>query len=365
MSLENEISTARKDIRTDDYPMSIGEWSSMYEAGELDIHPEFQRMFRWDENQKSNLIESIILGIPVPPIFVSQRQNGIWDVIDGLQRLSTIFQFMGILKDEFGKTVPPLCLTSTKYLPSLEGIKWNEGTKRSTLPDEIKRIIKRSKIGVSILLRESDEDTKYDLFQRLNTGGTSLTPQEVRNCIMVMIDPEFYHWVEKLTKIPSFIETTCLSDKLITEKYDMELVLRYIIFSQASIDSLKKVGDVGKYLTEEMEKIAKDKDFSRDEAYHNFKKVFDILGKNLGSDAFKRFSSKKKRHEGGFSVSAFEAVTAGVRKREEKGLAMTDISSIVSSLWEQADFIEWAKSGVNASRRLWHTISFSRNYFTK
>lgn len=227
MSLDNEVTAARKDIRTDDYHMSIGEWVSLYESEDLDIHPEFQRLFRWTDEQKSNLIESILLGIPLPPIFVSQREDGVWDVIDGLQRLSTIFQLLGILKDEHGNDVPPLILKRTKYLPSLDGVSWEGET---PLPNELKRIIRRSKIGVSIILRESDENTKYDLFERLNTGGTKLTDQEVRNCILVMVDVSFYEWLRSLTQIDSFIETTALSEKLLVEKYDMELALRYLLF---------------------------------------------------------------------------------------------------------------------------------------
>src|SRR5664279_5443079 len=102
MSLEEEIGAKRKEIRTDGYPMSIGEWISMYEKNEIDIHPEFQRFYRWSEAQKTSLIESLLLGIPIPPVFVSQRRDGVWDVVDGLQRLSTIYQFVGILKDEYG-----------------------------------------------------------------------------------------------------------------------------------------------------------------------------------------------------------------------------------------------------------------------
>jgi len=105
--------------------MSISEWASLYENKEVDIHPEFQRFFRWGDTQKTNLIESILLGIPIPPVFVSQREDGIWDVVDGLQRLSTLYQFMGILKDENGNHIEPLTLSATKYLPSLEGKKWN------------------------------------------------------------------------------------------------------------------------------------------------------------------------------------------------------------------------------------------------
>ena len=91
MGLQEEIDKMRQEIRADDYSMSIGEWISLYENSEIEIHPEFQRFFRWTTTQKTSLIESILLGIPIPPIFVSQREDGVWDVVDGLQRLSTIY----------------------------------------------------------------------------------------------------------------------------------------------------------------------------------------------------------------------------------------------------------------------------------
>lgn len=179
MSLIDEVNEKRKEIRTDGYAMSISEWGSLYESKEIDIHPEFQRFYRWSDSQKTNLIESILLGIPIPPVFVSQRKDGIWDVVDGLQRLSTIYQFMGILKDENSNNVDPLILSGTKYLPSLEGKKWNNPDDvENSFSQELRLIIKRSKINVSIVLKESDETAKYDLFQRLNTGGSDLSPQE-------------------------------------------------------------------------------------------------------------------------------------------------------------------------------------------
>ena len=105
MTLQVEIDEARAEIRTDSYAVSIGEWISLYEKNELDIHPEFQRFFRWSLEQKSRLVESILLGIPIPQIFVAQRPDGIWDVVDGVQRLSTIYQLAGILRDEKGKVL--------------------------------------------------------------------------------------------------------------------------------------------------------------------------------------------------------------------------------------------------------------------
>jgi len=195
MALNDEIDLRRREIRTDGYSMSIGEWISLYEKDELDIHPEFQRFYRWSDTQKTNLVESILLGIPLPPIFVSQRPNGVWDVVDGLQRLSTIFQLLGILKDEKGKKVPALKLQGTKYLPSLKDMQWHDPKNlKKSLSSEAQLSLKRSKLAVSIILKESDENAKYDLFQRLNTGGSELSPQEVRNCLLIMINKKMYEW---------------------------------------------------------------------------------------------------------------------------------------------------------------------------
>jgi hypothetical protein len=115
VALEEQIATKAKEIRADGYPMSIGEVLSLYRDSDLQIHPEFQRIFRWDDDQKSGLIESILLGIPIPPVFVSQRADGVWYVIDGVQRLSTVLQFVGIYRDEAGDLAEPLTLSGTEY----------------------------------------------------------------------------------------------------------------------------------------------------------------------------------------------------------------------------------------------------------
>lgn len=99
--LQDEIDKVRRQIKTDSYQMSIGELANLYRDGDLNIKPVYQRLFRWDISQQSALIESILLGIPVPPIYVFQEKDGKWDLIDGLQRLATIFKFMGILKQQF------------------------------------------------------------------------------------------------------------------------------------------------------------------------------------------------------------------------------------------------------------------------
>lgn len=363
MNISNEVSGARNEIRTDGYAMSIGEWVSMYQNGELDIHPEFQRFFRWSSQQKSNLIESILLGIPLPPIFVSQRGDGVWDVIDGLQRLSTIFQVFGVLTNEEDNLITPLILEKTTYLPSLAGIQWESEDKNLEMPSDLKLILKRSKLHVSIVLKESDEKTKYDLFQRLNTGGTQLSPQEVRNCILVMVNKTFYSWLRELASFEPFQETISLSDKALSEAYDIELVLRFLLLVKATEEELVAVGDVGQFLGDRMVEIANDDSFDRSYWEKLFKSTFEILSGSLGDRAFKRFNQVKDRHEGGFLVSQFEAVTSGIAVNQENSELVVDLESAVAAIWSIADYTDWVSSGITASRRLRRIIPFARNHF--
>jgi hypothetical protein len=84
MTLLEEIAIARKEIVSDGYDMSVGELINLYRDGELKIDPAFQRLFRWDSTRKTRFIESILLGLPLPPIFVYQRKDGVWELIDGV-----------------------------------------------------------------------------------------------------------------------------------------------------------------------------------------------------------------------------------------------------------------------------------------
>lgn len=364
MSLIDEVNDKRKEIRTDGYAMSISEWASLYESKEIDIHPEFQRFYRWSDLQKTNLIESILLGIPIPPVFVSQRKDGIWDVVDGLQRLSTIYQFMGILKDENSNNIAPLTLSGTKYLPNLEGKTWNNPDDLdSSFSQELRLIIKRSKINVSIILKESDETAKYDLFQRLNTGGSDLSPQEVRNCILVMLNKEFYTWLQNLASYPAFQECIALSDRPLSESYDLELALRFLIFSCINQNELDRLGDVGIFITEKMRTIATDAEFDTRHWEALFKRTFDLLNAELSEESFKRYSVAKAKFTGGFLLSQFEVVAYGVGYNLNSGNPVQDIRQKVADMWSDSRYTDWSGSGITATRRLPRILPFGREVF--
>ena len=165
MSLEKQIEAARKEIASDGYEMSVGEIINLYRDDELIIHPAYQRLFRWDSSKKTRFIESLLLGIPIPPVFVFQTEKGLWELIDGLQRLSTIFEFVGILKSrgEDGIKIEPAALERTKYLPDLADRTWKTGHGNVGIGSAAQLFIKRSRIRVEILKKESDPSAKYEL----------------------------------------------------------------------------------------------------------------------------------------------------------------------------------------------------------
>ena len=370
MSLDQEIAERRSEIHSDGYPMSIGELINLYRDGELDIHPEFQRFYRWSGEQKSRLIESILLGIPIPSVFVSQRSDGVWDVIDGLQRLSTIFELVGILKDEVDQTLPPLVLRKTRYLPSLDGKRWDMEPPETAIGSANQLIIRRSKIDVKIILRESSEHSKYELFQRLNTGGSQLTDQELRNAMLISVNPEVYQWIANLAKDEDFQDCISLSDKLLLEQYDLELVIRFLVFRRLKEEELNSVGDIGEFLSDKIIELAQQVDFQHrciveEEA---FKFTFGSLSQSLEERSFRKYDYQKNRHMGGFLISAFEPIALGLGYHYEgfsnEGAHLPDIQGVVRDLWKNEEFLSHSGSGVRASSRIPTNIPLGRQLFT-
>lgn len=374
MNLQEEIDTRRTEIQTAGYPMSVGEIVNLYKDGDLDIHPEFQRYFRWSYKQKSRFIESLLLGIPIPSIFVFQRHDGVWDLIDGLQRVSTILEFMGDLRDKDGNSVEGSRLSATDYLAQLEGVRWSKEVggfdpeTDAALTPEQQRLIKRAALDVKIVNRESDEQTKFDLFQRLNTGGSQLSDQEVRNSMLIMVNPEYYRWVDGLRQETSFQESIAIADRFADQQYDQELVLRFLLLSELPEDELAKIGDLGDFLTDGSIAAARDtRDL--DEQALKFRQVFSFINGALGDAAFKRFDPAKGKFLGGFTVSTFEAVSSGVAANLDAYLALPpeEANSILMSraqdLWSESTFRRNSGSGVRASTRVPRIIPFARNHF--
>lgn len=333
MSLQDEIDERASQIYRESYPMSIGELMNLYRDEELDIHPEFQRVFRWTQFQKTKLIESIMLNIPIPPIFVSQSADGVWDVIDGVQRLSTIFQFVGLCRDENGATLEPLVLDKTDYLPSFEGMMWeNKANQDLSFTREQQLSFKRSRIDIIIMKKESDPIAKYELFQRLNTGGTKLSEQEVRNCLMIMTNKAFYEFVMHLSEIEVFQNCLPISDRRTDEQYRTELLLRMLIPNYINWDDISQYADFSQLLDKETLKICNQK-LNYEQIERDFVDTFTLIYESFGEDAFKKYNGSK--HLGSVMAAAFQSIATGV---------YVNIASILS----QPNRKEWLQEKVHS-----------------
>lgn len=366
MSLETEINEGSQEISTDAYGMSVGELVSLYKEGEVDIHPEFQRFFRWTIEQKSRFIESLLLGIPIPSIFVSQTEKGAWDVVDGLQRISTILELMGELKDQNEDKLPPLTLTATKHLPSLAGKKWESSEKSEDLGQLAKLKIKRSRLDLKIVLNTSDPKSKYELFERLNTGGSLATDQEVRNCILIMINKEFYKWLDELRLDENFQRCIPLSDRQLSEQFDMELVVRFIVLWNLDNQTLNSITEVGRFLTDQIVNIAENTKYDRGLSEKAFRETFKTLASTLGEDSFKKFDIKKNRFSGAVSISMFEISALGIAYNiiyDTFSKNRDDLVNVSKSLWDNPSFVSGTGSGIRASTRIPITIPMGRSAY--
>ncbi|WP_353259363.1 DUF262 domain-containing protein [Prochlorothrix hollandica] len=371
MGLQEELEQKRKEIRTDSYSMSVGELISLYENEEIEIHPQFQRFFRWSATQKTRLIESLLIGLPIPQIFVSQRDNGIWDVVDGLQRLSTIYEFVGILRDEMGRRKPPFVLEQGETLPSLKGKKWDSSDDPENSLTQVERLlIKRSKLEMAILIQGSDPSAKYELFQRLNTGGSIATDQEIRNCLLIMADPDLYENLKAWSDDQNFKECISLSDKAQSEQYDLELILRFLVFRNMEIRDLQQIPypDISDYLTYAIRAEAIKNKINYQQEKEAFETTFSLLADSLGDRSFRKYSHAKEKFTGGFLVSAFEAIALGIGYNyQQLQTQPINLEETVKALWQNPGFTDSlggsTKGSISTRKRVQTILPLGRELF--
>jgi len=331
--------------------MSIGELTNLYRDDELVIQPAFQRLFRWDDEQKSQLIESILLGIPIPSIFVAQDDEGRWELVDGLQRVSTILQLQGLLD---AKAFPPLVLRATKYLKSLEGLRWDSRGDRETSLSSAQRLdFKRAKIDVKIIRRESSIETKYDLFQRLNSFGSPLSAQEIRNAILVAVNSEFVNWLQTLAKSDAFVQSTRLTDRDVETKYDEDLVLRFLWLHDLDDVTSRALSGFQDKLENAALNMANSFHENREILEDTFTKTFTLLAESGGENIFRKWNDQMSRFQGGFLNTAYEVIGIGLGHKIARGLPYRDdLTQAAKDLWRQPDMTTRFATGKATDQRL-------------
>lgn len=239
MDINDRISQYRQDIKSDRVDMSFGEIINMYKDEEIIISPEYQRAFRWDKQRQTDFIESILLGIPFPSIFVATNSDGTWELIDGLQRVSTVLSFFGELKDG---SKNHLVLKPGSIVPELEGLTIE------TLPLDLKLTIKRTPCRVEIIQKDSHFEMRYELFKRLNTGGEGLTRQEIRNCIFRGFANYKYFsaTINKCSNNPKSFISRCCQSRFIIRQQKKVFIFARKLFDRPTVTVFERIFGITK-----------------------------------------------------------------------------------------------------------------------
>lgn len=270
-------------------PLSLDMIIARLENDEIDLLPDFQRKAGlWNDEQKSQLIESLILRIPLPAFYFDGSNNDRWVVIDGLQRLTAIKEFFVDKK---------LSLIGLEFLHDLENIKVDD------MPRTYIRRMKETQIITYIINPGAPVNLKYNIFKRINTGGLKLSPQEIRHALYQGFATNY---LKRLADSDDFKIATCYSVKT-DRMLDREFVLRFIAFYELPIEDYK--GSIDLFLNEAMEYINK---YYNVKYSKNVEKIFiDSLNacQNLfGKFAFRRMPDDEKRRP--ISKALFETWTS-------------------------------------------------------
>jgi len=361
----------------------------MYRDGDIRINPDFQRLFRWDIERKSRLIESILVRIPLPSIFAFELPDSKWEVIDGLQRLSTILEFMGELKDpDTGEAVQPLALVGTQYLPSLRGAFWSENlmierkaldeekaeknpenfidnsNSYFTLDSDVQRSIKRTKISVQLLEKKSDPKSKYDLFQRLNSGGIAANDQEIRNCAIVMVNQSFYENLKNFAEGEKFSKLIPLGERSIKKSNHLDNLSKIISFAFQKYT----VGvDIEEFVTNAMIEIASSEQTKIDNIFKDLNEGLDILINACGYNALRPY--REGQFVGRIGRTSMEIILVGLLKCLENVKSKENptefVRNQVISFWASENSKKFSAAGIAGTDRVQFTVPLGITLFSQ
>jgi hypothetical protein len=337
-SLSDQIDKERRSVSFDAYDITVRQLLDMVGSHDLEIAPEYQRKFVWDEERESKLIESIFLGIPVPSLFMATNADGTWEVVDGVQRLSTLLHFGG---DD--KALATIGRANSLTLQKLEKLTELNGMRFVELPRSLQLQFQLRPIRVTTLNDKSDLDVRYELFERLNTGGVLLHPQEIRNCIF---RGPLRDQLKELSEYESFKTVVRLQENEQTSALYEECILRFFAFQSRykSFDHL-----VDQFLTN----YAKETNLKGvpKKQVDIFKKTMDFLKDELPNGIVRGRTTTP--------IVLFEAVAVGT------ALAFDAVPSpkknVVAGLLDDAELRKFTQGGTNTRAKVTGRIEYVRD----
>lgn len=299
--LDEQLALERKKVDVASVNFSVREIVRMYEDDELSIAPSYQRKYRWPKSVASTFVESVFLGLPIPPIFVATNADFQWEVVDGLQRISTLIHFLGEDED----SVERIGRSGSLVLEGLEKLTQLNGVGYSELPHSIQRYFARQPLQVISLTDKSDRLVRFDLFERLNTGAISLTPQEVRSAVY---RGTFLDFIEDLSRNHHLQILLKLQESNQNDGTAGEQVLKFFAYknSQSSFN-----GAVTAFLNKYAETASTQFDYATERTV--FESTVQFLADALSGPFLRRNTSVTP-------LVQFEACAVGVAKLIQSGI---------------------------------------------
>ncbi len=258
-----------EDIDIREAPHTVFELMRKYDQGKLIINPDFQRNLVWEPEQKSRFIESIILNFPLPSFYVNQTREGKYIVVDGLQRTSTLHEFVN---DKFE-------LKGLEALPKLNGYNFSELT---TLAGDYQTRIEDKKLSFYVIKPSVSIQVVYDIFNRINTGGTILNRQEVRNCIFIGKASQLLKELSEQDYFKKAIDNGISPKRM----KDREAVLRYLAFKIIDY-KIDYHGDMSDFVEKAMRKINLMAESEIEKLKADFKRVMTLTFEFFGQTNFR------------------------------------------------------------------------------
>lgn len=288
-----EILPKERRLYSDKPDRSIFELYRQYQKGNLELQPEFQRLHVWDNSKSSRLIESVLLEVPIPVIYLSEESDSKYSVIDGQQRLNAFIKF----------------LENSLRLSGLRILTEQNGKKFQDIPKTLQDKFENATIRIIEIRKESHPDVKFEIFERLNTGAVQLNAQELRNCIYRGI---YNALLKELSEDKDFQFLLGIKG-LHSRMQDRELILRFFAFYHNT--HLKYTPSMKHFLNKEMEQYRNLNEAEEKELRKIFKKSVRLSKTVFGDKAFTRFSGgsvkdsngywEKKRNKGLFDIIMF------------------------------------------------------------
>lgn len=281
------------DVNISQRPMNVYNLMERLENGEIDLSPEFQRNSNlWSMEQQSRLIESLMLKIPIPTFYFNATDDDKWIVIDGLQRLSAFQNFLVGNEDSDGNCIKER-LIGLEYMTDFNGFTFDE------LPRQYIRRIKETPIVAYTVEKGTPDTIVYNIFQRINTGGLELKPQEIRQALYVGKATEL---LRRMAENEIFLQATQYSIDS-NRMSDCEYANRFVAFTELDITEYK--GNVDDFLRKSLRKINQYSEEKIQNIEDSFVRVMTYCRDIFGKYAFRKFNENWRR--GPINKALFES----------------------------------------------------------